>query len=86
MAKNIDGVYDLDPRSNDNAKRYQQVSYDTCVKNKIKVCDTSAFILAEEFGVTMYLYDGKEESAISKITNGQNVGTIIKKNCEDVFY
>ncbi|MDF2844672.1 MAG: pyrH, partial [Herbinix sp.] len=46
MAKNIDGVYDLDPRFNKNAKRYQQVSYDTCVSNKIKACDSSAFMLA----------------------------------------
>lgn len=40
MAKNIDGVYDLDPRFNKNAKRYQQVSYDTCVSKKIKACDS----------------------------------------------
>ncbi|HKL79542.1 MAG TPA: UMP kinase [Mobilitalea sp.] len=86
MAKNIDGVYDSNPRFNENAKRYQQVSYDTCVKNKIKVCDTSAFILAEEFGVTMYLYDGKEKKVILNIIEGKNVGTIIKKDCIDVFY
>jgi uridylate kinase len=86
MAKNIDGVYDLNPHFNENAKRYQQVSYDTCIKSKIKVCDTSAFILAEEFGVTMYLYDGKEKGVILNIIEGKNVGTIIKKDCTDVFY
>ncbi len=86
MAKNIDGVYDLDPRINKNAKRYQQLSYNTCVSNKIKACDSSAFILAEEFGVTMHLYDGKERNAISNIVEGKNVGTVIKKNCNDVFY
>jgi uridylate kinase len=86
MAKNIDGVYDLDPRINKNAKRYQQLSYVTCVSNKIKACDSSAFILAEEFGVTMYLYDGKERNAIFNIVEGKYVGTVIKKNCNDVFY
>lgn len=86
MAKNIDGVYDLDPCFNKSAKRYQQVSYDTCVSNKIKVCDSSAFMLAEEFGITMYLYDGKERNAIFNIIEGKKVGTIIKKNCSDVFY
>ena len=86
MAKNIDGVYDLDPRFNKKAKRYQQVSYDTCVSNKIKACDPSAFMLAEEYGVTMYLYDGKEENAIFNIEEGKNIGTVIKKNCVDVFY
>ena len=86
MAKNIDGVYDLDPRSNKNTRRYQQVSYNTCVSNKIKACDSSAFMLAEEFGVTMYLYDGKERNAIFNIVEGKNVGTVIKKNCTDIFY
>lgn len=86
MAKNIDGVYDLDPRFNKNVKRYQQVSYDTCVSNKIKACDSSAFLLAEEFGVTMYLYDGKEKNVILNIVEGKKIGTVIKKNCTDVFY
>lgn len=86
MAKNKDGVYDLDPHLNKNAKRYQQVSYDTCVSKKIKACDPSAFLLAEEFGVTMYLYDGKENNVISSIIKGKNIGTVIKKDCTDVFY
>jgi uridylate kinase len=86
MAKNIDGVYDLDPRFNKNTKRYQQVSYETCVTNKIKACDSAAFMLAEEFGVIMYLYDGKERNVIFNIVEGKNVGTVIKKNCTDVFY
>lgn len=86
MAKNIDGVYDSDPRHNKNAKRYQQLSYDTCVSKKIKACDSAAFMLAEEFGVTMYLYDGKDKNAIFSIIEGKNVGTVIKKKCTDIFY
>ncbi len=86
MAKNIDGVYDSDPHLNGNAKRYQQLSYETCVSNKIKVCDAAAFILAEEFGVTMHLYNGKDKNAIFNIIEGKNIGTVIKKKCNDVFY
>lgn len=86
MAKNIDGVYDSDPHLNGNAKRYQQISYETCVSNKIKVCDAAAFILAEEFGITMHLYDGKDKNAIFNIMEGKNIGTVIKKKCIDVFY
>jgi len=86
MAKNIDGVYDSDPHLNKNAKRYQQLSYDTCVSKKIKACDSAAFMLAEEFGITMYLYDGKDKNAIFNIIEGKNIGTVIKKNCMDVLY
>lgn len=86
MAKNIDGVYDLDSHLNENAKRYKQISYDTCVAKKIRACDPAAFLLAEEFGVTMYLYDGKDKSAILSIIDGKNIGTVIKKNCTDIFY
>lgn len=86
MAKNIDGVYDSDPHLNKNAKRYQQLSYDTCVSKKIKACDSAAFMLAEEFGITMYLYDGRDKNAIFNIIEGKNIGTVIKMNCMDVFY
>lgn len=86
MAKNIDGVYNSDPHINGNAKRYKQISYETCVSNKIKVCDAAAFILAEEFNVTMHLYDGKDKNAIFNIIEGKNIGTVIKKKCIDVFY
>ncbi len=77
MAKNIDGVYDSDPRFNKNAKRYQQVSYNTCISNKIKACVSAAFLLAEEFGITMYLYDGKEKNVIFNIADGKYNGTMI---------
>ncbi len=86
MAKNVDGVYNMNPQMNNNAKRYQQVSYDTCVNKKIKVCDASAFILAEEFGLTMHLYDGNIKRGLVTILNGGNVGTVIKKDCPDIFY
>lgn len=86
MAKNIDGVYDSNPHLNKAAKRYRQLSYDTCVSKKIKACDTAAFILAEEFGITMYLYDGKEENALLNIIDGKGIGTVIKMNCLDAFY
>lgn len=86
MAKNIDGVYDADPHLNQNAKRYQQVSYDTCISKRIKACDPAAFMLAEEFGITMHLYDGNYKNAVLSIIQGKNVGTVIKKKCEDIFY
>jgi glutamate 5-kinase len=43
-------------------------------------------MLAEEFGITMYLYDGKDKNAIFNIIEGKNIGTVIKKKCTDVFY
>lgn len=86
MAKNIDGVYNMDPRSDKSAKRYQQVSYNTCFLNKIKACDPAAFMLAEEFGITMNLHDGKDTNAILNIIEGKAAGTVIMKDCEDIFY
>lgn len=86
MSKNIDGVYEADPRKDLNAKRYQQLSYKTCIMKKIKACDTSAFLLAEEFGLPMYLYKGKDNREVFDIINGRAIGTVIKQECKDVFY
>lgn len=42
-------------------------------------------MLAEVFGVTMYLYDGKERNVIFNIVKGKNIGTVIKKNVRMYF-
>lgn len=86
MAKNIDAVYDSDPKINNDAKRYKKISYQTCLEKNINVCDTAAFVLAKEFGIDMHLYDGKEKNALVRIIDGESIGTIVSANVEDIIY
>lgn len=86
MAKNIDAVYDSNPKINNNAKRYKQISYETCLEKNINVCDTTAFILAKEYGLKIHLYDGNEKNGLLRIIDGEIMGTIVYSNIEDIVY
>ena len=46
MAKNIDGIYDSDPKLNPNAKKYEHIKYIDIINNGIKAMDTTAFTTA----------------------------------------
>ena len=48
QAKNIDAVYDADPKLNPEAKAFKKVSYDYILKNNLKAFDTTASILCME--------------------------------------
>lgn len=86
MAKNIDAVYDSDPRINKDAKCYKQINYSTCIEKSIQVCDTAAFILAKDYTVKMHLYDGNEKNGLLRIIGGEAMGTIVAANIEDIMY
>ena len=48
FAKNIDGVYDSDPRTNPNAKRFRQVSYNHIIENRLEALDLEAMVMCEK--------------------------------------
>ena len=49
------------------------------------VADKSAFILAKEHNMPMYVFDFTAKDSISRICEGENLGTYIGPNCETKF-
>lgn len=87
MAKHgTDGVYTENPAENPNAKRYKSIKYEDVIKDELKVADQSAFILAKEYKMPMYVFDFKEKDSILKICEGKNIGTYIGDNCITELY
>ncbi|MCA9323838.1 UMP kinase [Candidatus Saccharibacteria bacterium] len=77
-ATKVDGVYDSDPSTNENARKLDQVSYQQALENpNIKVMDKSAMGLASEQGMKLVVYNLEEPDGLMKIVNGEHVGTII---------
>ncbi len=84
MAKNIDAIYDKDPKL-DGAKRYDVISHKELLDNQNKVgkssigvMDYEALLYINETKPTIYLYNAKKENGIIEILDGKNPGTIIK--------
>ena len=87
MAKQgTDGVYTDNPNTNPDAKRYKTLSYDEAINKNLKVVDQSAFILAKDYDMPMYIFDFNQKNSILDICEGKNVGTFVGKNCETEMY
>ncbi|MBQ1880701.1 MAG: UMP kinase, partial [Lachnospiraceae bacterium] len=56
LAKAIDGVYDSDPKSNPDARKYDELSIDEVVEKKLQVIDLTASIMAMENRMPMIVF------------------------------
>ena len=87
MAKQgTDGVYTDNPNTNPDAKRYKTLSYDEAINKNLKVVDQSAFILAKDYDMPMYIFDFNQKDSILDICEGKNIGTVVGKNIETEMY
>jgi uridylate kinase len=75
--RGVDGVYDSDPKTNPDAVRYTQLTYDEALAAGVRVMDTSAFVLANEQGLTMHVFDVAAVGVMREIVDGADVGTKI---------
>jgi len=73
----VDGVYDSDPRVNRQATRYTHLTYDEALAARVRVMDTSAFVLASEQGLTMHVFDVAAVGVMRRICEGDDLGTRI---------
>lgn len=78
MAKNIDGIYDSDPKVNPNAKKYDKISYLDIINNGLKVMDTTAATMCMENAIPVLAFGLDEKNSIIRAVCGEKLGTIIK--------
>ena len=76
-AKTIDGVYDSDPKTNPNAKKYDSMQMKDIVDNKLGVIDLASAVLAMENKMPMMLFGLNGEDSIVKAVTGGFTGTYV---------
>ena len=77
LAKAIDGVYDSDPKTNPNAKKYDTVSIEEVIEKKLAVVDMTASVMCMENHMPMYVFALNEENSIVNAINGKFNGTVV---------
>lgn len=78
MAKNgVDGVYDKDPRSNKDAKRFTKLTHQDLLEKNLKVMDLTAATLCAENNIDIYVFDMNKKGNISKAAKDFSFGTLI---------
>ena len=78
MAKNVDGIYDSDPKTNPNAKKYDELRYADIINRDLKVIDFTAATMCMENGVPTLAFGLNEENSLVRAVCGEQLGTIIK--------
>lgn len=77
MAKAIDGVYDSDPKTNPQAKKYAELPVSEIVDNKLGVIDLTSAVLCMENKMPLLIFSLNEENSIVEAAMGQSNGTVI---------
>ncbi len=78
LAKNIDGVYDCDPRTNKNAKKYERLTFYEVLEKDLKVMDSTATSLCKDNGISIIVFPLDTPGNIKRVVLGENIGTIVE--------
>lgn len=78
LAKNVDGIYDSDPKLNPNAKKLDNVSYKDYIAKGLRAMDTTAITICMENNIPVLAFGLFEKDALMRTVTGEKIGTIIK--------
>ncbi|QDF65143.1 UMP kinase [Mycoplasma nasistruthionis] len=80
MGKNgTDGVYDSDPKTKPNAKRYDKITYDEILEKKLQVMDLTATSMARDNNISLMVFNLLEEDSILRALRGEITHTEVVK-------
>jgi uridylate kinase len=77
-ATQVDGVYDLDPKSHPQARIFKQISYSQFLQEHLKVMDATAVSLARDNNIPIIVFNGWVKGNLKKIVLGARIGTLIE--------
>ena len=77
LAKNVDGVYDSDPKTNPSAKKFDEISYMDVISKGLKAMDTTAITMCMDNSIPIVCFALMEKDSIRNAVCGLNNGTLI---------
>lgn len=77
LAKKVDAVYDSDPESNPDAKRFDSLTHQEVLERNLKVMDGTAASLCRDNDIAIHVFALAEEGNVLKAVCGEKIGTII---------
>ena len=78
----VDGVYDRDPVKYSDAKRYNRVSYDTAIEKNLRIFDQSAFALARDENIPIFVCRIEDIDRFAQSDVNLDFGTLISSEGE----
>ncbi len=75
----VDGIYTADPEKDPTATKYESITYDEAYQKNLKVMDLTAFTMCKENNMPMLVFDMNTKGNLTKVLNGEKIGTIVTK-------
>ena len=75
----VDGIYTSDPEKNDDAVKFDSITYKDVMNKGLKVMDMTAFALSQENNLPIVVFDMNTKGNLEKVVSGENIGTLVDK-------
>lgn len=78
MAKSgVDGVYTADPNKDDNAQKFEHLTYDQAILDNIRVMDLTAMTMCKDNDLSMMVFGMEGEGNVTRALQGERIGTTV---------
>lgn len=74
---NVDGVYDKDPKNNEDAKMYNEITFREALNKNLRVMDMTAFAMANDNDMPIRVFNMNKMGNITKAISGESIGTYV---------
>ncbi len=74
----VDGIYDSDPEKNQDAEKFEELSYFEVLKRNLRVMDLTAISLCQENKLPIVVMNFNKPGNLKELLSGKKVGTIVK--------
>jgi len=73
----VDGIYSADPEKNPDATKFESISFNECIAQKLNVMDMTAFTLCMENNLPIIVFDMNKPGNLLSVVTGEKVGTLV---------
>ena len=77
LAKNVDAVYDSDPATNPDAKKFSELTFKEVLNLGLKVMDSTATSLCMDNNIPILVFGIKDPENIVRVLCGEKIGTVV---------
>ncbi|HEY0625921.1 MAG TPA: UMP kinase [Allosphingosinicella sp.] len=74
----VDGVYNADPKKVKDARRYDEISFQTVLSDDLKVMDASAVALCRDNNIPIVVFNIREQGNLARVLAGEGTATIVQ--------
>lgn len=77
-ATQVDGVYNVDPKKDKNAVKYDSLTFKEALDKHLEIMDAEVFSLCMHTNISITVFDFYKDGNLRKVLNGEKIGTIVE--------